>query len=225
MTLSDIPSFRGWDGSKCVYWTTADPQPIGVTDITKMPIQGISGTISPYSLPDMLFWYRADYGVERTSTNTVVQWKDLSGNGWHVAPQNPGLLTGPTHVSNSVNLNNQPSVIFERTAGNVLWGATSSLLSPPNLTIVAMVVLGTASGSANTYDTFISKTDTGSWFNGWSMGSRSSGSANGFWFNGWNNFIERSYGPPPPVKKILATGRTSNVIIYRSNGNLVNTIS
>lgn len=211
-SFPDVPSFRGWDGSKYVYWTTADSQPSGVSDVIKMPLQGISGSINPYNITDLLFWFRADYGVERNASNIVTTWKDLSGNGFHVGHSSVGPLFTTASLLRSV-----PSVRFNG-SNTTLTGSTTGLLHPPALTVFVMGTLGTAEDpNWNTYNTFVGKTNSGAWNDGWCLGSRDTSRACSFWFNGWNQFIQKSYTNLPTV--LLATGRAGpdNTLIYRSN--------
>lgn len=213
-SFPDVPSFRGWDGSKYVYWTTADAQPGGISDVIKMPLQGISGSINPYNINGMLFWYRADFGVERDPSNFVTTWKDLSGNGYHVGHSS----TGPTFTTASL-LNSAPSVRFDGSNNSTLTGSIAVSLNPRALTVFVMGTMGTAENpSWNTYNTFVGKTNSGAWTDGWCLGSRDTSSACSFWFNGWNNFVQKTGYVNLPIP-ILATGRAGpdDTLVYRSN--------
>jgi len=206
----DIPSFRGWDGTKYVHWTSADAVPGGVSDITKMPLQGISGSVHPYEIPDLIGWYRADYGIT-IEAGLVTRWQDLSGNRFHAGQV---TATGITLTASSY-LNNKPAVEFDGTS--ILTASYNSKMQSSNMTVFIAGVIGRdASPAWATYQTFVSRTSSGGWSDGWALGSRDTSEASAFWFDGYTNYVQKAGYTNLPTK-LIGTGRAGSNIIFRSN--------
>lgn len=204
----DIPTYRGFVTGVLNYWTSSEPPPVGVTDVTLMPLRGGAGNQNPFNVPGLLFWYRADAGLTLSSNDTVTEWRDFSGNRFH-AVQTGQSNSRPTFTSSDPDFNNRPCLNFNGTSQEITC-SYDSRLSPRELTVF---VIGKMNSGWGLYDTFIAIADNNNWSQGWAIGSRSSGTGLAFWFNSWNNFFEISNVLP---KKILAVGRAGG-----PNGNLL----
>lgn len=207
----DIPTYRGLSGGSYTYWTSADAVPGGVTDTTLMKIQGISGSMNPFSIPDMIMWYRSDFGVTRDGDGRVSEWKDLSGNRFHVVQST--AANRPFYNISSSLFNGKPALDFDYAIGTFLTCSHNTRQQPGNMTIFAVFQMATDYAG---YSTIIGKTDSGAWSNGWALGSIGGTTDCSFWYNGYGNYSGKGDYTKPT--KILASGRRGTTILYRSNG-------
>lgn len=203
-----IPVFRGVVAGNFVYWSSAESTPVGATNITRMP-NGIPGVISPYDVPDLLMWYRSDYGVVLTGSSRVHIWRDLSGNQFHA--QQGVHANRPFFTASYVSMSNKPVVDFTATGPQELTATHDTRQSPRQQTIF---LAGEIKSSFANYNTFFSKADNSSWLTGWSMGSRSGNGQMGFWCQSWTPFFEKTYTKPTSIIAVGINGVTGS---YRSN--------
>jgi len=203
-----IPVFRGVVTGNYVYWSSADPVPAGVTNVVRMQ-NGIPGITSPYDVPDLIMWYRSDYGVVLTGSNKVHIWRDLSGNQFH-AEQGTDA-NRPLFTASYVSMSNKPVLDFISTGPQELTASHDVRQSPRQQT---MFVAGEIKTDFAGFNTFFSKADNSSWLTGWSMGSKTGGGNMGIWCQSWNNFFEKAYTKPTQIIAVGINGITGS---YRSN--------
>jgi hypothetical protein len=205
--FGDIPTYRGFISGSSIYWTSADPTPVGASDICLLPLRSNPAIISPFEVPGLLMWYRSDYGLLFDTSNRVQSWLDMSGNRFHAGQ---GTSTSRPFFSGSVSqFNDRPGVVF---LGAQFLTASHDPRQNPNMMVIFL--RGTMDTGWNTYSTFISKTSGGSWSDGWAMGSRDAPTANSFWKNSWAYVAQFSHSIPA---NILAVGRGGTQLTYRSN--------
>lgn len=203
-----IPVFRGVVAGNFVYWTSADSTPVGATNIVRMS-NALPGVISPYDVPNLIMWYRSDYGVVLTGSNKVHIWRDLSGNQFHAHQDTDA--NRPFFTASHVSMSNKPVIDFIATGPQELTASHDVRQSPLQQT---MFLAGVLKPDYAGYNTFFSKADNGSWLTGWSMGSKSGVGSMGTWCQSWNNSFEKAYTKPTQIIAVGINGVTGS---YRSN--------
>ena len=113
---------------------SSDPGAVGRTLLQSYQ-QGLSPWPSPAVASGLRSWFRANLGVVKDASNSVSQWTDLSGNGFHVTQT--GALE-PLWVAAATN--SQPAIQFNGTTYLKTRTAVDETNGSNDLTVIAVAV-------------------------------------------------------------------------------------